>query len=160
MASSTNEVLSFLENLAIKSKHQGEQDFKELSDFAKNEFNQQNLQAWDLAYYGEKLKQNRYSISDEELRPYFPENKVVGGLFEVVHRLFGLTIKQRDNIDTWHSDVKFYDVFDKNNQQRGSFYLDLYARDKKRGGSAIPRALQFCEICFSESSAILRGLHI
>lgn len=135
MASSTDEVLSFLEDLAIKSKHQGQQDIKELTDFAQKEFNQQVLQAWDLGYYGEKLKQSRYSISEEELRPYFPEKTVVSGLFEVVHRLFGLTIKQRNDIDTWHSDVTFYDVFDKENQQRGSFYLDLYARDKKRGGA-------------------------
>lgn len=135
MASSTDEVLSFLEDLAVKSKHQGEQDFKELTDFAQTEFNQQNLHAWDLPYYSEKLKQKRYSISDEELRPYFPEHKVVAGLFKVVNRLFGLTIKQRDDIDTWHGDVKFYDVFDVDNNQRGSFYLDLYARDKKRGGA-------------------------
>jgi len=135
MASSTDEVLSFLEGLALKSQHQGEQDVKELTDFAESEYSQSDLQAWDFPYYSEKLKQKRYSISDEELRPYFPENKVVAGLFEVVNRLFGLTIKQRDDIDTWHSDVKFYDVFDVNNNQRGSFYLDLYARDKKRGGA-------------------------
>ena len=135
MASNTAEVLGFLENLAVKSAHQGKQDFKELTDFAQSEFNQDNLQAWDLAYYSEKLKQSRYAISDEELRPYFPEDKVVAGLFEVVNRLFGLTIKQRDNIDVWHPDVKFYDVFDANNIQRGSFYFDLYARDKKRGGA-------------------------
>jgi len=135
MASSTDEVLNFLEGLAIKSKHQGEQDFQELTNFAQSEYNQSDLKAWDLPYYSEKLKQKRYSISDEELRPYFPETKVVAGLFEVVNRLFGLTIKQRDDIDTWHSDVKFYDVFDVNNKQRGSFYLDLYARDKKRGGA-------------------------
>jgi len=135
MASSTNEVLGFLENLAEKSQHQGQQDFDELTAFAKKEFGQDDVQAWDLAYYGEKLKQSRYAISDEALRPYFPENKVVAGLFEVVNRLFGLTIKERDNVDVWHKDVKFYDVFDANNNQRGSFYLDLYARAKKRGGA-------------------------
>jgi len=135
MASSTNEVLEFLENLAEKSQHQGQQDFDELTAFAKKEFDQGDLQAWDLAYYGEKLKQSRYAISDEALRPYFPENKVVDGLFEVVNRLFDLTIKERNNVDVWHKDVKFYDVFDANNNQRGSFYLDLYARAKKRGGA-------------------------
>jgi oligopeptidase A len=135
MANSTSEVLGFLENLAMKSQQQGQQDFAELTAFAKKEFQQDNLQAWDLAYYSEKLKQQRYSISDEELRPYFPENTVVSGLFEVVHRLFGLKIKAREAVDTWHEDVKFFDVFDANNQQRGSFYLDLYARAKKRGGA-------------------------
>ncbi len=135
MANNIDEVLGFLENLAVKSKAQGEQDFNELSQFAADEFNQSDLQAWDLAYYSEKLKQSRYAISDEELRPYFPEDKVVTGLFEVVHRLFGLTIKPRTDVETWHKDVTFYDVFDANNQQRGSFYFDLYARAKKRGGA-------------------------
>lgn len=135
MASTTDEVMDFLENLAIKSKHQGEEDYQELNDFAASEYSQTDLQAWDLAYYSEKLKQSRYAISDEQLRPYFPESKVVEGLFEVVHRLFGLTIKQREDIDVWHKDVKFYDVFAKNGELRGSFYLDLYAREKKRGGA-------------------------
>jgi oligopeptidase A len=135
MASTTDEVMDFLENLAIKSKHQGEEDHQELNDFAASEYSQTDLQAWDLAYYSEKLKQSRYAISDEQLRPYFPESKVVEGLFEVVHRLFGLTIKQREDIDVWHKDVKFYDVFAKNGELRGSFYLDLYAREKKRGGA-------------------------
>ena len=135
MANSTDEVLGFLEDLAVKSKHQAQQDLNELLEFAKTEYQQSDLQAWDLSYYSEKLKQQRYAISDEELRPYFPEDKVVNGLFEVVHRLFGLTITPRKGVDTWHKDVKFYDVFDKNQQQRGSFYLDLYARAKKRGGA-------------------------
>jgi len=135
MANSTAEVMTFLENLALKSKHQGEKDFKELSDFAKSEYSQTTLEAWDLAYYSEKLKQSRYTISDEELRPYFPKNKVVDGLFEVVHRLFGLTIKERAGVDVWHQDVKFYDVFGQDDELRGSFYLDLYAREKKRGGA-------------------------
>ena len=135
MANSTSEVMAFLENLAIKSQHQGKKDFKELSDFAASEFNQDNLQAWDLAYYSEKLKQSRYAISDEQLRPYFPKDKVVSGLFEVVHKLFGLSIKHREDVDVWHDDVNFYDVFDKAGEKRGSFYLDLYAREKKRGGA-------------------------
>ena len=130
MANSTSEVMQFLENLAVKSKHQGEKDIEELKTFANKE-----LQAWDLAYYSEKLKQNRYSISDEEIRPYFPKDKVVNGLFEVVHRLFGLTIKLREGVDVWHQDVNFYDVFASNGELRGSFYLDLYAREKKRGGA-------------------------
>jgi len=135
MANSPTEVLSFLEDLAVKSKAQGQQDLNELTSFAKTEFGQDNLNPWDLPFYSEKLKQSRYAISDEELRPYFPESKVVAGLFEVVNRLFGLTIKEKSNIDTWHKDVKYFDVFDSNQQLRGSFYLDLYARAKKRGGA-------------------------
>jgi oligopeptidase A len=135
MASSTDEVLGFLENLAVKSKAQGQQDLNEVKAFAKTEFNQTDLQAWDLPYYSEKLKQSRYAISDEECRPYFPENKVVSGLFEVVKRLFGLQINEIANIDTWHKDVKFFEVLDSNNNLRGRFYLDLYARAHKRGGA-------------------------
>jgi oligopeptidase A len=139
MANTTTEVMGFLNDLANKSKRQGEKDFQELKDFIKSEYphtsEASSLEAWDLAYYSEKLKQSRYAISDEQLRPYFPKDKVVSGLFEVVNRLFGLNIKVRDGVDVWHTDVKFYDVFDNNNQLRGSFYLDLYARDKKRGGA-------------------------
>ena len=135
MANNTAEVMAFLENLAIKSQHQGQQDFKELTDFADSEFKQDNLQAWDLAYYSEKLKQSRYAISDEQLRPYFPKDKVVSGLFAVVHKLFGLSITQREDVDVWHDDVNFYDIVDKSGAKRGSFYLDLYAREKKRGGA-------------------------
>ena len=135
MAKNTGEVMEFLENLAIKSQHQGQQDFKELSDFSASEFKQTNLQAWDLAYYSEKLKQSRYAISDEQLRPYFPKDKVVSGLFSVVDKLFGLSITHREGVDVWHDDVNFYDIFDKEGKKRGSFYLDLYAREKKRGGA-------------------------
>ena len=139
MANTTDEVMSFLQDLALKSKHQGEQDIEELKAFVKSEhsqtFTNDELQAWDLAYYSEKLKHSRYAISDEELRPYFPKGRVVNGLFEVVHKLFGLTIKERANVDVWHNDVSFYDVFDSSGELRGSFYLDLYARAKKRGGA-------------------------
>ena len=135
MAKSTDEVMDFLQGLAVKSKDQGEQDVQELLDFALSEYSQSDLKAWDLAYYSEKLKQNRYAISDEELRPYFPKGRVVNGLFEVVHKLYGLNIKERSNVDTWHEDVNFYDVFDSTGELRGSFYLDLYARAKKRGGA-------------------------
>tara|TARA_R110001583_G_scaffold12410_9_gene55181 strand:+ start:818 stop:3037 length:2220 start_codon:yes stop_codon:yes gene_type:complete len=147
MANSSEEVMNFLQGLAVKSKHQGEQDIKKLKDFVMSEYSQtfankksnkesnKALQAWDLAYYSEKLKHNRYAISDEELRPYFPKDRVVNGLFDVVHKLFGLNIKARTNVDTWHKDVAFYDVFDSAGELRGSFYLDLYARAKKRGGA-------------------------
>jgi len=135
MANNIAEVIGFLENLAVKSKAQGEQDLAEVTAFAADKFQQHTLQAWDLPYYSEKLKQARYAISDEELRPYFPESKVVAGLFEVVQRLFGLTISERQGIDTWHKDVKFFEVFDSNQQLRGSFYFDLYARPQKRGGA-------------------------
>ena len=135
MADSTDQVVGFLEDLASKSKPQAKQELDDIVTFAREEFGADDLQAWDYTYYGEKLKQKLYSVSDEELRPYFPESTVVKGLFEVVSRLYGLRIEARDNVDVWHQDVSFYDIFDKENQLRGSFYLDLYAREKKRGGA-------------------------
>lgn len=135
MAETPEQVLAFLTDLASKSKAQGDEELAEIKTFAKKEFGLHDMQIWDVAYYAEKLKQAKYAFSDEELRPYFPENKVVPGLFEVVKRLFGLNIVAREDVDVWHKDVSFYDIFDENDQLRGSFYLDLYARDKKRGGA-------------------------
>ncbi|WP_318441477.1 oligopeptidase A [Photobacterium leiognathi] len=135
MAESTEQVLGFLNDLADRAKPQGEREVAELRDYARNEFGVETLEPWDFAYYSEKLKQHRYSISDEELRPYFPEKKVVAGLFEVLKRVFGLEIKQRDGVEVWHESVKFYDIFDNKGTLRGSFYLDLYAREHKRGGA-------------------------
>lgn len=135
MADSPKQVIQFLEDLALRSKPQAEQDLADVKTFAKQTFGAEDLQAWDLTYYSEKLKQQRYSISDEELRPYFPESTVVSGLFTVVSKLYGLTISPRDNVDSWHKDVSFYDIFDGDGSLRGSFYLDLYAREGKRGGA-------------------------
>ncbi|WP_318436043.1 oligopeptidase A [Photobacterium leiognathi] len=135
MAESTEQVLGFLNDLADRAKPQGEREVSELRDYARNEFGVETLEPWDFAYYSEKLKQHRYSISDEELRPYFPEKKVVAGLFEVLKRVFGLEIKQREGVEVWHESVKFYDIFDNKGTLRGSFYLDLYAREHKRGGA-------------------------
>lgn len=135
MASSTEQVTQFLRDLAKRSKPQAQDELQEIVDFAAQSDGQTELQPWDYTYFGEKLKQKKYAISDEELRPYFPEHKVVSGLFEVVSRLYGLRIEQQTNVDTWHKDVSFYKIFDADNQHRGSFYFDLYAREKKRGGA-------------------------
>jgi len=135
MAESPSQVVGFLEDLAAKSKPQAQRDLAELTAFAKENHNAQDLKAWDLSYYGEKLKQHTYAISDEELRPYFPEQKAVNGLFEVVSRLYGLTIVEQHDVETWHKDVRFFNISDVNGEHRGSFYLDLYARAHKRGGA-------------------------
>lgn len=135
MAEAPEQVLGFLNDLATRAKPQGEREVAELRDYAKAEFGAGELEPWDFAYYSEKLKQHRYSISDEQLRPYFPEHKVVAGLFEVIKRVFGMDVKERDGVDTWHESVKFFDIFDSDGGLRGSFYLDLYAREHKRGGA-------------------------
>ncbi|MFQ1780233.1 oligopeptidase A [Aeromonas veronii] len=135
MADKTEQVVSFLTDLAAKSLPQGKAELEEIRAFAAEQHGQSELAAWDLAYYAEKLKQHKFSISDEQLRPYFPASKVVKGLFEVVKRVFGMKVRERLGIDTWHPDVRFYDIFDSEDELRGSFYLDLYAREHKQGGA-------------------------
>ncbi|ANB21026.1 oligopeptidase A [Alteromonas stellipolaris] len=135
MAESTDQVTGFLRDLAAKSKPQAERELEEVRAYAKDTHGVTELNAWDLPYYSEKLKQEKYTISDEMLRPYFPEDKVLSGLFEVVHRLYGLKIIEQPGIDTWHKDVRYFTITDSADALRGSFYLDLYARAKKRGGA-------------------------
>ena len=135
MADSTEQVITFLRDLASRSKPQAEKELEEVRAYAKDTHGVSELAAWDLPYFSEKLKQEKYTISDEMLRPYFPENKVLSGLFEVVHRLYGLKIAEQPGVDTWHKDVRYFTITDDSDVMRGSFYLDLYARAKKRGGA-------------------------
>lgn len=135
MAEDSEHVIAFLEDLAVKSKPQAQQEKQEIEDFAVNKFGAKNLQSWDFTYYAEKLKQDKYSVSDEQLRQYFPEQKVLNGLFTVVTKLFGLEVIEIMNVDTWHKDVRFFEIHDKIGRLRGAFYLDLFARAKKRGGA-------------------------
>ncbi|MEZ8780416.1 oligopeptidase A [Vibrio splendidus] len=135
MAETPDQVLGFLNDLAVKAKPQGEREIEELRQFAEKEFGVSELNLWDIAYYSEKQKQNLFEISDEELRPYFPESNAVSGLFEVLNRVFGMSVTEREGVDTWHDSVRFFDIFDATGTLRGSFYLDLYAREHKRGGA-------------------------
>jgi oligopeptidase A len=135
MAETPDQVLGFLNDLAVKAKPQGEREVEELRQFAEKEFGVSELNLWDIAYYSEKQKQDLFDISDEELRPYFPESNVVSGLFELLNRVFGMSVTEREGVDTWHESVRFFDIFDATGTLRGSFYLDLYAREHKRGGA-------------------------
>ncbi|WP_040975600.1 oligopeptidase A [Necropsobacter massiliensis] len=135
MAESPQQVLDFLNNLAARSKPQGERELAALQAFCQTQCNQTALEPWDIAFYSEKQKQHLYAINDEELRPYFPEEKVLTGLFEVIKRIFNIRVIERFNVDSWHKDVRFFDLIDADDQLRGSFYLDLYARENKRGGA-------------------------
>ncbi len=134
MASSPEEVLSFLDDLAARCKPQAEKELAGLKAFAKDECGVDELSAWDIGFYAEKLRQQRYAISQEELRPWFPANKAISGMFDVVSRLYGITIKAVENIDTWHKDVQFFDI-SRGSEVIGRFYLDIYAREHKRGGA-------------------------
>ncbi len=134
MASSTDQVVGFIRDLAEKSMPQARKDLEEVKAFA-TEQGVDTLNAWDIPYYSEQLKQQKYTISDEMLRPYFPEETVLRGLFEVVHRLYGLKIVEQPGVDTWHKDVRYFTITDEADALRGSFYFDLYARANKRGGA-------------------------
>ena len=135
MADTPEQVLTFLHDLAKRSKPMAKQELAELTGFARQEHDVSDLSAWDIAYYGEKLRQHTFDFSEEDLKPYFPETKVIPGMFEVVKRLYGISINEVDGIEKWHDDVHFYEIRDDKNELRGQFYLDLYARDKKRGGA-------------------------
>lgn len=135
MAPSPQAVVDFLTDLARRSRPQAERELAELAAFAKQEQGLDHLEAWDPAYFGEKLRQRRFSIAQEELRPYFPASRVVAGLFAVAERLFGVLIEEVEGVDVWHPDVRFYAVRDWQQEIRGHFYLDLHARPHKRGGA-------------------------
>jgi len=135
MAGKPADVLGFLNELADKSKTMAAQDVATLAEFAKEAGHQDNLAAWDMAYYSEKLREQRYQFSQEQVKPYFPANRVLSGMFEVVKRLYGIQITELSDVDTWHKDVQFFTITDQQGALRGSFYIDLYARPHKRGGA-------------------------
>lgn len=134
MAENTDQVVQFLNDLAEKSLPVAKQDFEQLCEFAKAEFGAEDLQAWDLAYYGEKLKQAKYSISEEQIRPYFPLPKVLEGLFAVTGKLFDIEMREVDEFDRWHDDARLFEI-SRNGEVIARFFMDLYAREKKRGGA-------------------------
>jgi len=135
MASSTDQVITFLNDLATHSLAMAREEYTQLQDFARDEYGIEKLEAWDNAYYSEKLREHRYAISQEELKPYFPEDRVLDGMFGVIKKLYGMQVIERNDVDTWHKDVRFFEIRDDQDTPRGQFYLDLYARNKKRGGA-------------------------
>ncbi len=135
MVKTVPQVFDFLRDLAARAKPVAARELTELQAFAREHHELTSLEAWDVPYYSEKLRQHRYQFSQEDLRPYFPVDQVIAGMFEIVERLYGLRFAQRDGVDTWHDDVRFYEIRDVNGDLRGCFYLDLYARAHKRGGA-------------------------
>ena len=140
MAESPAQVLQFLRDIAAKAKPYAQRDWQELSAFARTELGIADPQAWDLAYAGEKLRLARYAFSDNEVKQYFPEPVVLDGLFQLLQRLFGLSVKP-DRAETWHPDVRFYRIEHADGRLVGQFYLDLYARQGKRGGAWMDDAI-------------------
>ncbi|MCM2129247.1 oligopeptidase A [Larsenimonas rhizosphaerae] len=134
MADSPRQVMDFLLDLAEKAIPQAQEDMATLRQYALDELNIEHLQPWDVGYVSEKLRQDRYAISQEELRPYFPAPQAVAGLFRVTEKLYGLSFSERDDVPIWHPDVRYFDILE-NDQPIAGFYLDLYAREGKRGGA-------------------------
>lgn len=135
MVKSPKKAIDFLNELIKAVLPKAKSEFKTLCEFSKEKLGIEKLEAWDIAYASEKLRQQQYNISQEDLRPYFPETQVVQGLFKIVNRLFQIIIKPINKVDVWHPDVRCYGVYDSQNCLIAYFYFDLYAREKKRGGA-------------------------
>ncbi len=134
MAESPTSVLDFLQQLASRSRPQAQREWQELEDYARNELDLESLQAWDVSYAAEKLREQRYRISQEDVRPYLPLDRVLSGLFEVVKRLYGVTVREVAAFDSYHPDARLFELLD-GDQIIARFYLDLHARADKRGGA-------------------------
>lgn len=134
MAENPQQVIDFLQRLAARARPQARQEWRELCDFAREEHGVDTLQAWDVAYYAEKLKRARYQVSQEEIRPYLPVDRVLEGLFELVRRLYQLEVVEIGDFDRYHPDVRLFELR-RDDDPVARFYLDLYARADKRGGA-------------------------
>ncbi|MFN3593826.1 MAG: M3 family metallopeptidase [Thiobacillaceae bacterium] len=140
MAQSPQEVLDFLEELARRAKPYAERDMRELREYAARELALPQIEAWDVAYASEKLREARYAFSEQEVKQYFQEPRVLAGLFRLIETLYGLEIRE-SQAPVWHESVKFFDIRDRTGQLIGQFYLDLYARESKRGGAWMDDAI-------------------
>jgi oligopeptidase A len=134
MADSPEEVVAFLEDLAQRARPYAEQDWRELREFATSELGLAQIEPWDMAFAAERLREKRYAFSENEVKQYFPEHAVLNGLFKVAETLFGVSIR-RDEAAVWHPDVRFFRVENRDGSLVAQFYLDLYAREGKRGGA-------------------------
>jgi len=140
MADTKQMVFDFLQGLADHSKIQAQREYDLLRHFAHESDQIVSLESWDIPYYSEKLKQQTFAISQEELRSYFPIDQVLKGLFTITHTLFGIEIKENSLIDVWHQDVRYFELFE-GASIIGSFYLDPYARTGKKGGAWMDSAI-------------------
>ena len=130
MAKSSKQVLAFLEDLARRCMPAAREEYMDLEEFAGRKLN-----AWDMAFYGERLQESRFKVSQEALRPYFPLPKVLSGLFALIHRLYGIRVRERADVGVWHPSVRYYDLIDKDDLLVAGFFLDPYSRSEKRAGA-------------------------
>lgn len=144
MAETPQQVLDFLGELASRARSYAEKDLAELRQFAADKLKLARLEAWDIAYASEKLRIERYAFSDQEVKQYFQESRVLSGMFRLVETLYGIHIREVESsrrVQRWHQDVKFFDITDASGNLLGQFYLDLYARPGKRGGAWMDDAI-------------------
>ena len=139
MANSSKEVINFLDDLANKAKPFAYKDMVDLKNYG-HKLKIKDIEAWDIAYLSEKIKEERFNYSEQEVKNYFPDHKVIEGLFKVVESIYGIYIK-KEITEVWHKDVKFYKITNKSDKLIGYFYLDLYARKSKRGGAWMDEAI-------------------
>ena len=139
MANSSKEVITFLDDLANKAKPFASEDMTDLINYG-HKLNINDIEAWDVAYLSEKIKEERFNYSEQEIKSYFPDHKVIDGLFKVVENIYGIFIN-KEVTEVWHKDVKFYKIINKSGGLIGYFYLDLYARKSKRGGAWMDEAI-------------------
>ena len=140
MANTPQQVMDFLRQLARRARPFAERDLAELREFARAKLNIDDLQAWDMAYASEHLRQQRYAFSEQEVKQYFPEDVVLPGMFKLVETLFGLRVRP-SQAPVWHEAVRFFDIQDADGRLLGQFYVDLYARNSKRGGAWMDDAI-------------------
>ncbi|ALO44718.1 M3 family metallopeptidase [Pseudohongiella spirulinae] len=134
MAKSVDRVNEFLDDLIRYSRPAAEQEYQELKDFARQQYQVSELNAWDVSYYSEKLRKQSFDISQEELRPWFPVDKVCAGLFRIVETLYGVTVEQDHSAPVWHPSVRFFNIR-RESELIARFYFDLFTREGKRGGA-------------------------
>jgi oligopeptidase A len=135
MAKSYEEIEGFLRDLMAKTKVGAEKEWTDLQQFVLEHYNISDVKPWDIAYFSEKQKMALFDISDDSLKPYFPMETVFSGLFEVLHRLYGISIRETQEIDAWHPSVRGYTLYDPADQPVGYFLVDLYTRAQKKSGA-------------------------
>lgn len=140
MANTPQQILVFMRELAQRARPHAEKDLSELREFARTQLDLADIQAWDVAYASEKLRQQRYAFSEQEVKQYFPEDVVLSGMFKVVENIYGLNMRL-SSAPVWHESVRFFDVHDADEKLIGQFYIDLYARSSKRGGAWMDDAI-------------------
>lgn len=154
MATTPAKVIEFLNDLVARARPVAERELGELREFAAAELGIADLKSWDTAYSGEKLRERRFQLNEEELKPYFPQAAVLDGLYAICERVFGIRFQRREGVDVWHEDVSYFDLYDADGRHIAGAYVDLYARSGKRGGAW----MDVCRSRFRDAAGLHRPI--